>query len=332
MPALPPCANASHSRWMWENHSTPTLRVTGSCPGRVNSAPSFCREDMQDLMGFIRCVWQGAAAWLQRADKAIKAIVSSKHCLLTQQTWAAPELRLQPAFRSHWGLIYCVYCSPLLSAGKLSTALRRGVIPAAFCSLLPSPQSGALPWDPAVVVPARGTGSQGGLWAETISPSFCSPRMSHGHVWEVKERCQDTLWVKAAKKDTWERTGILLNPKGLFQHRAGRKGDRFPTTLRGRRDTRGEAEGNENKANLLSWLRAGAGTRQSSAKGCFTQHHLGRTQTERISLAGWRASQIQYLSTLPHPSPGSSSVLICSVQIWNAFINKCQILRCIVSL
>lgn len=62
------------------------------------------------------------------------------------------------------------------------------------------------------------------------------------------------------------------------------------------------------------------------------KHHLRRTQMERISLAGRRASQIQYLSTLPHPSPGLSSVLICSVQTWNAFINKCQILRCIVSL
>lgn len=37
---------------------------------------------------------------------------------------------------------------------------------------------------------------------------------------EVKEQCQDTLWVKTAEKDTWERPGILFNRKGSFQQRA----------------------------------------------------------------------------------------------------------------
>lgn len=55
-PALPLCANASHSACMWEKHSTPTLRVTGSSPSWVNSAPYFCREDMQNLMELITCV------------------------------------------------------------------------------------------------------------------------------------------------------------------------------------------------------------------------------------------------------------------------------------
>lgn len=57
MPALPLQANASHSACMWEKHSTPTLRVTGSSPSWVNSAPYFCREDMQNLMELITCVW-----------------------------------------------------------------------------------------------------------------------------------------------------------------------------------------------------------------------------------------------------------------------------------
>lgn len=89
--------------------------------------------------------------------------------------------------------------------------MRRGVIPA-FClcisstSLCPEMQ---LLYLHHVAQGARAT-----------SPPFCSPRMSHGHVWEVKEWCQDTLWVKVAKKDTGERTRILFNPKGPFQERA----------------------------------------------------------------------------------------------------------------
>lgn len=94
-------------------------------------------------------------------------------------------------------------------------------------------------------------------------------------------------------------------------------------------DARAEAEVDENKVNFV----ADSGQETAFCQGlCFTQNHLARTQMERISLAGSRARQIRYLSTPPHPSLGLSQVLICSVQIWNAHINKCQILRCIVSL
>lgn len=49
-------AKAAPSACMWEKHSTPTLRVPGSSPSWVNSAPCFCREDMWNLIGLITCV------------------------------------------------------------------------------------------------------------------------------------------------------------------------------------------------------------------------------------------------------------------------------------
>lgn len=82
-------------------------------------------------MELIRCAWQGAAAWLQRADKAIKAIVSSKHCLLTRR----PEHHLSSDSSLSSGATENSFlCLLLTTAGRLSTALSRGLIPA-FCSL-----------------------------------------------------------------------------------------------------------------------------------------------------------------------------------------------------
>lgn len=147
------------------------------------------------------------------------------------------------------------------------------------------------------------------------APHPSAPQECHMDL-EVKEQCQDTLWVQVAKKDTWERTGILFNPKGPLQQREEIRSrqERWQVSHPGehsRRDSPpSEADGmpEERQKGMKTKQTFSADSGQEQGQdNLLPKHHLRRTQMERISLAGRRASQIQYLCTLPCPSLGLSS-------------------------
>lgn len=166
-----------------------------------------------------------------------------------------------------------------------------------------------LPGDPEPLGWLRVSGCQPG--SRIYSP-FCSLGTSHRHVGSkgavlghgVGLGCEDSHLG---------RRGVLFDPRGPFLlHKwKGKAGWQVPCPGRHHphREPGCQWGGRSGcKQSELSWLAQGRSRDKTIlCQGlCFSQHHLAGTQMERISLAGRRASQIQYLSTLPHPAPGLS--------------------------
>lgn len=135
-------------------------------------------------------------------------------------------------------------------------------------------------------------------------------------MWEVKELCWDTVWGSAVKEREGEESCLIPGASSYCTSGKEKQDGKFPTLVKagdGRHHPHREPgcqRGGRSgcKQSELSWLAQGRSRDKTIlCQGlCFAQHHLAGTQMERISLAGRRASQIQYLSTLPHPVLGLS--------------------------